>query len=67
MLSIRFGRWSALYDRHLVFRRIYWRGYKWTPFCCVSLRREDYAITDEDIFYEYRTSEDWKKSGKRAD
>ena len=34
----RFGRWNSHHSRHFVFERVWWRGYKWTPFCKMRLR-----------------------------
>lgn len=38
LLSISFGRWSGAGKRFFSWRRIYWKGYKWTPFV-VGVRR----------------------------
>lgn len=38
IILIRFGRWSHLAGRWLVWDRIYRKGYKWTPFCRVRRR-----------------------------
>lgn len=38
MYLIRFGRWNRAAGRWLVWERLWWRGYKWTPFCKVGLR-----------------------------
>ena len=38
MILLRFGRWYDAYGSHLVWHRIYWKGYRWTPFCHVRRR-----------------------------
>lgn len=38
MILPRFGLWSSSFEGKLAWRRIYWKGYKWTPFCRVSWR-----------------------------
>ena len=32
MIWISLGRWSLSSGRYIIRVRIYWRGYKWTPF-----------------------------------
>jgi len=32
MLWISFDRWSSSAGDYLIATRIYWRGYRWTPF-----------------------------------
>ena len=38
MIVIRFGRWSSQAGMFFVCERIYWKGWKWTPFCRVRKR-----------------------------
>lgn len=38
MIAIRFGRWSHAAGRWFVWDRIYWHGWRWTPFCRLSWR-----------------------------
>lgn len=38
VIWLSFGRWAASAGRWLIWDRLYWRGYRWTPFCRVSLR-----------------------------
>jgi len=45
MILIRFGRWSHLAGRWFIWRRIYHRGYEWTPFCRVQWRYPLYKLT----------------------
>lgn len=35
---IAFGRWSSASGRWFTRTRIYWKGWKWTPFVCVRWR-----------------------------
>ena len=39
MFFVAFGKWERAANRHFVQKRIYWRGYKWTPFVRVKRRR----------------------------
>jgi hypothetical protein len=38
MIALRFGRWSSSRGRWFTWERIYWLGWKWTPFVWVSWR-----------------------------
>ena len=38
MIWLSFGGWSYTSGRWLTQKRLYWRGYKWTPFVLVSKR-----------------------------
>lgn len=46
MIIINFGRWNHAAGRFFVLKRIYWKGYKWTPFCRVKKRYELYHFAD---------------------
>ena len=37
-MLIRLGRWDRAAGRWFIWRRIWWGGYRWTPFCRVTLR-----------------------------
>ena len=40
MILPRLGRWNSNHaSKWLVFTRIYYKGYKWTPFCKVALKK----------------------------
>ena len=39
MVFLRLGRWNTACGRFLVWKRVWLRGYIWTPFCRVRLRR----------------------------
>lgn len=36
----RFGRWNSAAGRRFIWQRIYWDGWRWTPFCRVRRRYE---------------------------
>ena len=38
MIIISFGKWSSSSGSIFKYQRIYWNGYKWTPFVKVSFR-----------------------------
>ena len=38
MKMIRFGKWRSSAGRWFIWERIYWKGYRWTPFCSVRQR-----------------------------
>ena len=38
MILLRWGRWSHCAGRFLIWTRIFVKGYRWTPFCCVRKR-----------------------------
>lgn len=38
IIFVAFGRWSSASGRWFTRKRIYWRGYKWTPFVRVRWR-----------------------------
>lgn len=38
MILLSFGRWSTMDGSFLSWKRIYVRGYRWTPFCWVTRR-----------------------------
>lgn len=38
MILVSFGRWGSSAGRWLSWKRIYWRGFRWTPFCRVKRR-----------------------------
>jgi len=40
MIVISFGRWNSASGHSFVRTRIYWKGYKWTPFCHIRKRYE---------------------------
>jgi hypothetical protein len=42
MLFISFGRWGHKGGRFLVWERIWWRGWRWTPFCRVKKRYDSW-------------------------
>lgn len=44
MIWIAFGRWNGSGGRWFCRQRIYWKGYKWTPFVRVRWR---YRIPQE--------------------
>jgi len=39
MILPRLGKWSHAAGRWFVWDRIYYKGYKWTPFCKVHRRK----------------------------
>ena len=38
MILPRLGKWNRYSARRLSWKRIWWKGYKWTPFCRVHWR-----------------------------
>ena len=38
MIFIRFGTWQHAGERHFLYWRIYYKGYKWTPLCRMEWR-----------------------------
>lgn len=38
MILPRLGTWNLCAGKYLIWERLYKNGYKWTPFCKVSLR-----------------------------
>jgi hypothetical protein len=38
MIIIRFGRWNGGADSRFIYERIWWKGYKWTPFVRIRCR-----------------------------
>lgn len=38
MIVVAFGRWSGSAGRLFIRRRIYWKGYRWTPFVHIARR-----------------------------
>ena len=38
MVTVAFGRWSDCAGRFFTLKRIYYKGYKWTPFCRIKKR-----------------------------
>jgi len=41
MIIISFGKWFSSYGRWFVRERILFKGYIWTPFCKIKLRRKN--------------------------
>ena len=39
MIIIKFGRWCSAHLVWLSYERIYYKGYRWTPFCRVEWRK----------------------------
>ena len=44
MKVIKFGKWNYYAGKFYTFKRIYIRGYIWTPLCIMELRK--YARTN---------------------
>ena len=40
MIMIRFGRWSRAGGKIFTWQRIYFKGYKWTPFVLIKRRKQ---------------------------
>ena len=38
MIVIKFGRWNHAALEKYCYDRVYYKGYKWTPFCKRTLR-----------------------------
>jgi len=38
MVTVAFGRWSDCAGRFFTLKRIYYKSYKWTPFCRIKKR-----------------------------
>jgi len=38
IIILNFGKWNSSHGRFFVATRIYWRGYRWTPFCWLQKR-----------------------------
>ena len=38
MIVLHFGRWNSSHGERFVLTRLYWRGWRWTPFCRVTRR-----------------------------
>ena len=38
MILPRFGRWSSASGALFIWKRIYWHGWRWTPFCRIFWR-----------------------------
>jgi hypothetical protein len=51
MILIRFGRWSHAAGRFFVWDRIYWKGWKWTPFCRVKRRHVKSQEFEDNMDY----------------
>ena len=50
MIVVGFGRWSSKATRKYVYRRIYLKGYKWTPFCKLERRYARKGATMKEAF-----------------
>lgn len=49
MIFISFGRWSSSHGRWFTRERIYWKGYRWTPFVRISWRYGGVAKAWDDL------------------
>lgn len=44
MIVLRFGRWSYEATSSYTYDRIYWQGWRWTPFCRRRIRIRNIGI-----------------------